>query len=128
MRVRSHTCTHACARTGILDSDQLINPYLTSLVLGKFPGGFSDINAETLATRCPSLHHLSLGGCEAVTDAGVGKIAENLPRLELLNLAECFRVTDIALGKLATCCPDLRTLTLGSDQNTVDAMYPAKPA
>ena len=74
MRMRSHTRTHARVPKGILH--QLVNLYLTPLVLGKFPGGFSDINAETLATRCQSLRHLLLYGCEAVLDAGVGKMAK----------------------------------------------------
>ena len=45
----------------------------------------------------------NLGGCEEVTDKGVGKLAAGFPQLSSLDLADC-QVTDKGVGKLAAGC------------------------
>ena len=47
-----------------------------------------------------TLRHVSLKGCEGVTDDGVARLAA-LPRLERLSLRNCIKLTDVGLAKLA---------------------------
>ena len=92
-------------------------PRIVSLVVGK-SGRCGDDHLQQLATGCPQLQSLVLGGCEEVTDAGIQSIAECCS-IGLLNLTECCHITDHGIRELARGCPHLHTLELGTDEETL---------
>jgi len=57
------------------------------------------VTDTVISSLPPSLAHLDLGGCVAVTDAGVDQLVRHCPRLVSLSLART-RVTDKGLSRL----------------------------
>jgi F-box/leucine-rich repeat protein 2/20 len=71
----------------------------------------SDEGLAALADGCSALTNLNLGGCDALTDGGIGAAAARLERLERFNLSGT-AAGDPAVAMVAQSCAALHSLNL----------------
>ena len=72
----------------------------------------TDAAVISLATHCPSLNDVNLGGSWYITDAAVIALATHCPSLKSIDLGYCSNITDAAVVALATHCPNLTKVGL----------------
>ena len=93
-------------------------------------GGFERLSDEELLALCdahPKLRHVGIGGCRALSEAGVGDALARLARLEQLN-AHRMRgiVTPALLARLRGACPMLRGLEISECELRDDEAVPGE--
>jgi hypothetical protein len=71
---------------------------------------------------------LDIGGCDRITDAGVGKVATACRRLVRWGLFECPRVTHAAVLNIARNQPDLEWLVVGREEEAHGRVDPTAPS
>ena len=81
----------------------------------------SDRATELLASHCPGLEDLQLGGCSGITNTSLRTLA-SLQRLRRLNLRSCWQVSDAGVMALASAGPgaSLEDLNLQDCQRVSD--------
>ena len=84
--------------------------------------GSTDAAVISLATHCPSLNDVNLGGSWYITDAAVIALATHCPSLTSMDLTYCTIITDAAVIALAAHCPSLtQVFLIGCSNITVEA-------
>jgi hypothetical protein len=64
---------------------------------------------QSVAAHCRFLEHLNIGGCYAVSEAAIIRVAKTCPNLLFLNLSRT-KITDSSLEKIGKHCSNLRVL------------------
>jgi hypothetical protein len=74
---------------------------------------------RTITQTCRLLHHINIGCCDELSDAGIIALAQHCPQLKQLDVSE-LDLTDAAMTALASSCHLLRVLTIGRNNNITD--------
>jgi hypothetical protein len=82
--------------------------------------GGGDRAVISIATPLTRLRHLTLAGCQGLTDHGVASLSV-LTTLTYLDISFCRDVTDAGVVSLAASLPVLQVLDLGSCEEVTDA-------
>ncbi|RZF42505.1 hypothetical protein LSTR_LSTR004424 [Laodelphax striatellus] len=68
----------------------------------------SDKGLSLVARRCPSLTHLQLHGCAAVTNAALFELVARCPSLHHLDITGCIQISCISMGGVPGPGPELQ--------------------
>lgn len=83
----------------------------------------TDQTLADIAEHCPSLQHLSLSGCQSITDNGLSYLMRGKLRhsLRSINLSDCNSITDYGLALVSKLCARLHTISLDGCTRITDA-------
>ncbi|XP_062582524.1 F-box/LRR-repeat protein 14-like [Saccostrea cucullata] len=77
----------------------------------------TNVTVFALTASNPSLEHLVLAKCAAITDDAIEAVAKRLPRLNNLNLSSCDSLTDKSIRFIQIHCKRLRSLDVSFCRN-----------
>ena len=79
----------------------------------------SDAALASLASRCASLHTLSLAYCEQITDTGIALLCRACTEIANLDVGGCTRLSGAALNSIIGLGSQLQSLDLGACKRLV---------
>ena len=72
----------------------------------------SDVGISWLASTCHAITRLDIAWCNKITDIGLRSIGESFLHLTYLDATNCGRISDVGLRYIATGCKEITTLIL----------------
>ena len=84
----------------------------------KCKGSITDSTFEGIDAA--SLRHVSLNGCDLITDTCISVIAHGCRLLQSIDLTGCRRVTDVGVSAVGNGCPVLQSIDLSGCDNVTD--------